>query len=57
MRIDHRTPVETRLKNAKKYLSDTDWYYARFVETGEDVPIDVVKKRLSSREYIRAHGD
>lgn len=39
----------------KKYLSDTDWYYARFQETGKPVPQDIVAKRIEARNYIQEH--
>jgi hypothetical protein len=37
----------------KKYLSNTDWYYARKLETGDEVPADVIAKRIEAREFIR----
>ena len=43
--------------SAKRYLSDTDWYYARKMETGEDVPADVVTKRIEAREFLRSQED
>jgi hypothetical protein len=51
-------PVEWK-KNVRKqepmgYLSSTDWYYARKMETGQEVPADVVEKRLAARELIRS---
>jgi hypothetical protein len=51
-------PVEWK-KNVRKqepmgYLSSTDWYYARKMETGEEVPAEVVEKRLAARELIRS---
>ena len=39
---------------AKRYLSETDWYLARKSETGEEVPNDVISKRAVAREYIRS---
>lgn len=39
------------------YLSSTDWYYARKAETGEEVPEDIVAKRIEAREFIRANED
>lgn len=35
------------------YLNETDYYYPRFLETGEPVPEDVVIKRTDAREFIR----
>lgn len=40
---------------AKKYLNDTDFYYARKLESGDDVPEDVVTKRVYCREFIRKY--
>lgn len=46
----------TKISEYKKYLLDTDWYYARKLETGEDVPNEVVIKRLEAREFLRSKG-
>lgn len=40
----------------KTYLKDTDWYYARKLETGEDVPTEVISKRVEAREFLRSKG-
>lgn len=40
---------------ALKYLADTDYYYPRFLETGEPVPEDVVLKRKEARDFLRAN--
>lgn len=45
--------IENDIEKSKKYLKDTDWYYARKLETGEDVPQDIVTKRIEVRESIR----
>lgn len=45
------------IKNASHYLKDTDWYYARKMETGEEVPADVVANRIVAREYLRNRGN
>jgi len=37
---------------AKKYLADTDWYIIRKVDSGVDVPNDVVLKRQQAREIL-----
>ena len=37
------------------YLSSTDFYYARYSETGEAVPNEVVAKRKEARAFIRAN--
>ena len=48
--------LKSELAKAETYLSRTDWYYARKAETGEDVPSDVVAKRIECREFIRSQG-
>lgn len=56
--IDINTPTpEQALKQkraeALKYLVDTDFYYPRYLETGEPVPTDVVIKRQEYRTLLR----
>lgn len=50
---EYKQTTEYKLSEAKSYLTSTDWYYARKAETGEDVPADVVAKRIEYREFIR----
>lgn len=45
--------LQVKLQEAQAYLNSTDWYYARKAETGEDVPVEVVEKRLASRKLIQ----
>ena len=45
--------LQVKLQEAQAYLNNTDWYYARKAETGEDVPAEVVEKRLASRKLIQ----
>lgn len=45
--------LQVKLQEAQVYLNSTDWYYARKAETGEDVPVEVVDKRLASRKFIQ----
>ena len=45
--------LQIKIQEAQVYLSNTDWYYARKAETGEDVPVDVVEKRIASRQLIQ----
>lgn len=40
------------ITEAKEYLANTDWYYARLAETNEPVPETVVLKRTQSRTLI-----
>lgn len=35
--------------NAKKYLSETDWYITRQAETGTPIPEEVLTKRAQAR--------
>lgn len=45
---------DLKVKEAKKYLLDTDFYYARKLESGEEVPSEVVAKRIEMRELVRS---
>ncbi|HSQ98090.1 MAG TPA: hypothetical protein VLL98_05245 [Rickettsiales bacterium] len=36
----------------KQYLAETDWYYARQLETGETIPNNIKQKRIESRNRI-----
>lgn len=47
--------IKQKVREAKDYLSATDWYYSRKAETGEDVPADVVAKRIEAREFARMY--
>lgn len=56
MRFEVVKTVEQKIAEAKAYLSETDWYYARQVETGEEPPNDVVEQRFVARNYLREQG-
>jgi hypothetical protein len=45
-----------KIKISKEYLNSTDWYYARKLETGVEVPLEVVNKRTEIREFLQANG-
>jgi hypothetical protein len=45
--------LDEKINEAKRYLSSTDFYYARKLETGKEVPVDVVTKRIESRTFIQ----
>lgn len=47
-----RVVLVQQLAEAQAYLNSTDFYYARFLETGEAVPEEVVAKRVEARELI-----
>lgn len=42
-----------RYDENKRYLKKTDFYRDRLAETGEEIPADVLEKRLKAREEIR----
>lgn len=37
---------------ARAYLSATDWYIARFIETGQPIPEEIQQKRAEARAKI-----
>ena len=37
---------------ARKYLTETDWYVTRKAETGKAIPDDVLTKRQEAREKV-----
>lgn len=47
--------IDQQVSTYKIYLNDTDWYYARKAETGQDIPLDVVSQRKTARDYIVAN--
>lgn len=44
--------IQKKAEEFKKFLNSTDWYYARKMEIGKEVPADVVAKRIEAREYL-----
>lgn len=46
----------TKILEAKLFLTQTDWYYSRKMETGEEIPIDIVTQRLNSRTFLKNNG-
>lgn len=38
----------------QKFLNDTDWYVARYAETGKEIPSEIKTKRQEAREKIDA---
>lgn len=44
-----------QVREYQDYLNKTDFYYPRFLETGEYVPEEVVLKRKEARDFIRAN--
>lgn len=49
--------IDRKIILSIEYLVSTDWYYARKLETSEEVPEDVAIKRTEAREFIRSQGD
>ncbi len=47
-----KVDAESRSLNARRYLSDTDWYIVRQQETGKPVPEEVLAERQEARESI-----
>lgn len=37
---------------AREYLAETDWYVARFAETGTEIPDDVRRQRAEARAEL-----
>lgn len=48
------TDEEKKIFEAKLYLSNTDWYVTRFIETGKSIPEEVTVKRQECRDIISA---
>ena len=48
------TEQERINREARSYLSETDWYVLRFQETGVEIPEDVLTKRAEAREKVVA---
>ena len=44
--------AQQKVAEAKSYLTSTDWYYPRKLETNKPVPLDVVQKRIEARDLI-----
>jgi hypothetical protein len=43
---------EAKRTAAKVYLAETDWFVARFAETGKAIPEDILAKRADARKAI-----
>ena len=44
--------LQEKQQEAKNYLSQTDWYFARKMETGQEVPEEVLSKRQEARDIL-----
>lgn len=40
-------------REARAYLSSTDWYITRRTETGAEVPAEILKKRAAARAAVK----
>jgi len=40
-------------KESREYLTSTDWYVIRQLETGIDIPEEILIKRQTAREAIK----
>lgn len=49
---DPKEDAMSRISDLQSYLSSTDWYAPRSMETGEPIPEEVRKKRAEAREEI-----
>lgn len=45
---------EQRIEELQEYLNSTDWYVARYSETGVEIPEEVKQKRQEARKEISA---
>jgi len=45
-----------KISDAKEYLNSTDWYYARQLETGENIPEEIKNKRSEYRKILKTLG-
>ena len=49
---DPETKKMEQIIALQKFLNDTDWYVARYAETGVEIPADIKAKRQVAREKI-----
>lgn len=52
-KYDESEKVNKKLSDNYSYLNSTDFYYVRKQETGEEIPEEVVNKRIAARIFIR----
>ena len=43
---------ERRISELETYLNTTDWYAARYAETGVEIPVDIKTARQAARDEI-----
>jgi len=47
-----KAALEADHEKARAYLADTDWYVTRKLETNEEIPPEVAKKRTTARAVL-----
>lgn len=50
--FSEKQKAKKRIVELEYYLSSTDWYCSRFVDTGEEIPAEIKKARQDAREEI-----
>jgi len=50
--VKHKEQTVARISELLSYLTSTDWYCARYVDTGVDIPAEVKERRASARIEI-----
>lgn len=47
--------LEVQANQAREYLKETDWYIIRKIDSGVEIPPEVITKRQQSRELISSY--
>ena len=47
-----KTSLEAEEKTLLASLASTDWYIARFAETGKEIPAEIATERQAARDRI-----
>jgi len=50
---DAKLKQEEANREAREYLTSTDWYVVRNAETGAEIPSEVLKKRAEARSAVK----
>jgi hypothetical protein len=50
--ISKNLELQKQKAEAKKFLSDTDWYVIRFIDSGIEIPEEIKKQRQQAREIL-----
>jgi hypothetical protein len=54
--ITKQTSDREEIEKLKEYLSSTDFYYIRQMETQKSIPVDVRQKRVAARNRLNELG-